>query len=132
MLPFVLYTRLNLCISEGGKYSGEYSIHDATGEVKGCPARASSVRAVVQSIKTREKVKGASAFRNHAEAMSIEELAHLMEWSEQACPSDLLTPESLLQIQGSVEDLKHRLHHGFMRAFLSSGFTLWTRYLFCC
>ena len=59
--------------------------------MKGCPARASNVKAVVHSVKTREKSKGAGATRNHAEAMTLEELRQLMEWSTQECPNEWLT-----------------------------------------
>jgi hypothetical protein len=60
---------------DGDEYAGEYyTCNEETGEVKGCPARASNVKAVVHSVKTREKSKGASATRNHAEAMTLEEL----------------------------------------------------------
>jgi hypothetical protein len=82
----------------------------------------------VQSIKTREKSKGASASRNHAEAMSLEELQHLMQWSAMECPDEWLTGDRWKsEVQDSVAALKHRLQHGFMRGFMSSGFTLWTR-----
>ncbi|KAF8969697.1 hypothetical protein BDZ97DRAFT_1794723 [Flammula alnicola] len=113
---------------DGEKYAGEYSFNEATGEVKGCPARASSVKAVVQSIKTRDKSKGASATRNHAEAMTLEELQHLMRWSAKECPDEWLTDERWKsEVEDTVAALKLHLQHGFMRGFMSSGFTLWTR-----
>ncbi|KAF8969669.1 hypothetical protein BDZ97DRAFT_1902438 [Flammula alnicola] len=113
---------------DGEKYAGEYCFNEATGEVKGCPARASSIKAVVQSIKTRDKSKGASATRNHAEAMTLEELQHLMRWSAKECPDEWLTDERWKsEIEDTVAALKLRLQHGFMRGFMSSGFTLWTR-----
>jgi hypothetical protein len=82
-------------------------------------------------VKTREKSKGSGATRNHAEAMSLEELQHLMQWSTEECPDEWLTGDnwsaSVVQDSVTVEALKHRLQHGFMRGFMSSGFTLWTR-----
>ncbi|KAF8958352.1 hypothetical protein BDZ97DRAFT_1906545 [Flammula alnicola] len=113
---------------DGEKYAGEYCFNEATGEVKGCPARASSIKAVVQSIKTCDKSKGASATRNHAEAMTLEELQHLMRWSAKECPDEWLTDERWKsKIEDTVAALKLCLQHGFMRGFMSSGFTLWTR-----
>ncbi|KDR74440.1 hypothetical protein GALMADRAFT_269329 [Galerina marginata CBS 339.88] len=116
---------------EGGKYDGEYSFDEVTGEVKGCPARASNVRAVVQSIKTRDKSKGAGANRNHAEAMTLEELQCLMRWSTKECPDEWLTggigTNEFEDAGAALAALKHCLRHGFMRGFMPSGYTLWTR-----
>ena len=125
-------TQLELCFTDfknrdGGQYAGAYTYDEATGEINGCPARASSVKAVIQSVKTREKSKGSGATRNHAEAMSLEELQHLMQWSTEECPDEWLGDNWRSEVQDSVEALKHRLLHGFMRGFMSSGFTLWTR-----
>jgi hypothetical protein len=113
---------------DGGQYAGAYTYDEATGEIRGCPARASNVKAVVQSVMIREKSKGSGATRNHAEAMSLEELQHLMQWSTKECPDEWLIGDSWRsEVQDCVEALKHHLQHGFMRGFMSSGFTLWTR-----
>ena len=77
----------------------------------------------MQVVKTRARTKGASATRNHAEAMTIEEIRKLMNWSEMQCPNELLTTVPI----ETMEELKFRLEHGLMRAFMPSGFTLWTR-----
>ena len=48
-----------------------------------------------------------------------------MDWSAAVCPDELVAVNA-----SEIEDvgsLKHRMEHGFMRAFMSSGFTLWTR-----
>jgi len=115
---------------DGGHYAGMYTYDEATGEIKGCPACASGVKAVIQSVKTCEKSKGSGATRNHAEAMSLEELQHLMQWSMEECPDEWLGDNWRSEIQDSIKALKHRLQHGFMRGFMSSGFTLWTRSVF--
>ena len=124
------YIRLGLLTwdRDGEKYAGEYTCSEETGEVKGSPAHASNVKAVVHSIKTRQKSKGASATQNHAEAMTLEELQRLMEWSTQECPNEWLTNDKWRsEAYDAVAALKHRLQHGFMRGFMSSAFTLWTR-----
>ena len=123
---------IQLCFTDsknkdGGHYAGAYTYNEATGEIMGCPACASSVKAVIRSVKTHKKSKGSGATRNHAEAMSLEELRHLMQWSMKECPDEWLIGENWSETQDSVEALKHHLQHGFMWGFMSSGFTLWTR-----
>ena len=114
--------------SDRENYAGEYTYNEKTGEIKGCPARASNVKAVVHSVKTRQKSKEGSATRNHAEAMTLEELQRLMEWSTQECSNEWLTDDRWRsEAHDAVSALKHRLQHGFMRGFMSSAFTLWTR-----
>lgn len=109
---------------DGDRYAGEYSLDESTGQVRGCPARAPSVKALVRSVKTRAKTKGESATRNHADAITIEEMKAIMEWSERECPNELLATISGVD---DIGELRRRLEHGFMRAFMSSVFTLWTR-----
>ena len=81
------------------------------GIVTGCPARAPVVVKTLKAIKTKSRVKGASATRQHAEAMTIEELTYVMEWSEAQCPV------SLLGIPVDVKDTKRQYHvarHGLL------------------
>ncbi|EDQ99570.1 uncharacterized protein LACBIDRAFT_316329 [Laccaria bicolor S238N-H82] len=107
---------------DGDKYAGNYQFDDKTGEVKGCPARAPAVMAVLHAVKVRAAEKGHAAVRNHAEAITIEEVKKIMEWSEKTCPDDLLT----LPVE-DLETLMFHAEHALMRAFISSAFTLWTR-----
>lgn len=109
---------------DNDRYAGEYSYDEKQGEVRGCPARAPAVRSVLQAVKTRARTKGASATRNHAEAMTIEEIQKLMNWSETQCSNELLTVPVPI---ATMEESKRRLEHGLMRAFMASAFTLWTR-----
>ncbi|KAF8797576.1 hypothetical protein BYT27DRAFT_7228935 [Phlegmacium glaucopus] len=103
-------------------YSGAYSYDEKQYKVLGCPTRASAVRSVLQAVKTRAHTKGALATRNHAEAITIEEIQKLMNWSEKNCPNEKLTstPVENMEEWGSV---KYRLMH----AFMTSAFMLWTR-----
>ncbi|KAK6984478.1 hypothetical protein R3P38DRAFT_2806491 [Favolaschia claudopus] len=108
---------------KGGHYTGEYSIDEETGKVKGNPGRAPSIVDFVKCIKNKARVKGAAATRNHAEATTIEDMQQFMDWSETQCSHEKL--ESL-----KFQDNKQMLlmiTHAMMRAFLSSGFVLWTR-----
>lgn len=59
----------------------------------GCPARAQNVTDIVKCIKIRAKSQGASATRNHADAMTLEEIQKLMRWSTSVCPNEKLTKD---------------------------------------
>ncbi|KAK2459362.1 hypothetical protein APHAL10511_008620 [Amanita phalloides] len=109
-----------------GRYSGKYLYEDTTGGMIGCPAHALAVEKVMKAIKTKSRMKGSSATHQHAEAMTIEELTYAIAWSEGQCPSYWLgsrLPE--LQDTGAARYCIAR--HGLMHAFMSTGFTLWTR-----
>jgi hypothetical protein len=115
---------------DGEKFAGAYSYNPVMKEVSGCPARAPGVLAVKKAVLTRSKADSAS--RKHAEAITIEDMITLMRWSEQMCSNKQL--EALLRhVDGieqkpmTVDELRHIFEHGFMRAFASSAFTLWTR-----
>ncbi|CAA7265651.1 unnamed protein product [Cyclocybe aegerita] len=107
-----------------GQYSGAYSLDKETGKVSGCPARAPNVKAVIKSVKIQSKTQGAAATRNHADAMTLEELDCLMQWSLKECPDDLLNDDSLIL---DIETLRFCVEHALMQAFMSSAFMLWTR-----
>jgi len=78
----------------------------------------------VKVVRTRDNQKGAAATRHHAEAMKIEDLETVIKWSEFIAP-----PEHVQQLarSDSPEMAAATLKHCMMRAFLASGFTLWTR-----
>jgi len=104
-------------------YSGVYSYDEKQDKVHGCPARAPAVRSVLRAVKTRACTKGTLATQHHAEAITIEEIQKLMNWSKKNCPNEKLTS---MPVENVVE-LKLCLEHGLMRAFIASAFTLWTR-----
>lgn len=116
---------------DGQKYAGPYIFDESTQQVSGCPARAPSVRAVIDAINTKASAKGAAATRQHAEALTIEDLKKLMHWSENECPHEMVQPEQVPRkgtgLTAAPADLKNITTHGMMRAFSTSGFTLWTR-----
>ncbi|KAJ8520009.1 hypothetical protein ONZ45_g3117 [Pleurotus djamor] len=107
-----------------GKYAGAYKLNDITGEVSGCPARSLSVKDVMKAIKNKANKKGASATRNHAEAMTLDDLTQMMKWSVSQCPDERFgseyTPET-------TSDLVLMLEHSTFRAFASLAFVIWTR-----
>jgi hypothetical protein len=121
---------VDICKDENGRYAKQYMYDERTGTVTGCPARALVVTSIMKAIKTRGRVKGVSAARQHAEAMMIEELTYVMEWSEAQYPGHWLSTVNKQASAACLRDTRHLAcvaKHGLMRAFLSSGFTLWTR-----
>ncbi|KAJ7827711.1 hypothetical protein B0H13DRAFT_2373687 [Mycena leptocephala] len=107
---------------DGDRYAGAYRFDEATEKVAGCPARAQVIQTFVKVIKNKSGVKGAAATRNHAEAMSIEDMGKWGEWSESKWPRAKVDEKP-----GIVSELQDKMKHFMMRAFGSSGFTLWTR-----
>lgn len=107
---------------DGENYAGPYKYDSTTGKVTGNPARATSVRRLIKMINAKDGAKGAAAARHHAEAIRIEELAKLMEWSEKR-----YSFEALGRKPENTDELLLAVKHGMMRGFMSTGFTLWTR-----
>lgn len=127
--PFLDNAHTHIChpkCRDGDLYSGEYSCDKGTGVVHGCPALSDTIRELLQSIKTRDRATGASAMRGHAEAMSLEDLTRIMEWSRTICPESW----SSVQVAPSpdTDEMTELVaKHLFMRAYMSTAFTLWTR-----
>ncbi|KAJ7473394.1 hypothetical protein FB451DRAFT_1468164 [Mycena latifolia] len=107
----------------GGKYAGVYKYDEETEKVTGCPARAPEIQAFMKCIKTKARVKGEAATRRHAEATTIEDMKKMMAWSESQCSAEELKKAK----PKDLEALLRLLKHGMVRAFLSSGYSLWTR-----
>jgi hypothetical protein len=109
---------------DGDTYSGPYSFDKETETVKGCPARSSTIKSYIKVIASKSGAKGAAAaVRHHAEAMSLEELKKVIQWSEIKYPSEKLAVEPK-----DINELMLAVEHIMVRAFMTSGFTLWTRY----
>ena len=109
---------------DGDTFSGPYSFDKETETVKGCPARSSTIKSYLKVIASKSGAKGAAAAtRHHAEAMGLEELKKVVRWSEMQYPSKILAAEPK-----DFEELMLAVEHTMMRAFMTSGFTLWTRY----
>ncbi|KAF8060132.1 hypothetical protein FPV67DRAFT_1423798 [Lyophyllum atratum] len=114
---------------DGDKYAGDYKFDKETKQVLGCPARAPNVLEIKKAVKTRGKNDGAT--RKHAEAISIEDMKRLVQWSQRICSLEQLErrPDESASTRANREETKLLLlfEHGFMNAFVSSAFTLWTR-----
>ncbi|KAF8999021.1 hypothetical protein BDZ89DRAFT_1250452 [Hymenopellis radicata] len=107
-------------------YQGPYS-YDARNGVRGNPARAQAVMNTVHEIKNRDRKGGAAATRNHAEAITIEEMKQAMEWSFSVCSEVLIIRFIRGDSTLTGEERSNVIEHAFMRAFTSTSFTLWTR-----
>lgn len=107
----------------GGIYAGPYSCDEGTGKVTGCPARAVEIQGFMKCIKTKARVKGEAATRRHAEATTMEDMKKMMAWSASECSAEALKECEPKDVNALLLLLKH----GMVRAFLSSGYTLWTR-----
>jgi len=114
-------------IRSGTKYAGEYHYDDERDVITGCPARAQPIRALIKIVRTRANKKGAAATRHHAEAMTRGDLRVIMEWSASQFPIESVEWARAPRVDSAPVDLATALKHAMMRAFLSSGFTLWTR-----
>ena len=102
-------------------YRGDYQVDIQTLEVTGNPANAPSIKDLQHSINNRDKQSDIP--RNHAEALQYRDLQQLMDWSYSVCSDDLVSnPESL-------GDHLHVAEHLLFRAYASTAFTLWTRYV---
>lgn len=109
---------------DGDTFAGPYSFDKETETVKGCPARSSMIKSYIKVIGSKSGAKGAaSAIRHHAEAMKIEELKKIIQWSETQYPSEMSAAEPK-----DINELMLAVEHTMMRAFMTTGFTLWTRY----
>ncbi|KAL6304303.1 hypothetical protein BKA93DRAFT_817719 [Sparassis latifolia] len=106
-------------------YRGPYAYDKASDHVSGNPAMAARVQDLCRAIENKARSGGGS--RNHAEAMTLENMTKLMMWSEQACPSEW-TQQEITDL-GTMQDVTKHL---MMRAFMTSGFTIWTRNIELC
>ncbi|PSR73100.1 hypothetical protein PHLCEN_2v11047 [Hermanssonia centrifuga] len=111
------------CVTEGnGKstdndtYRGSYRYNASTDTVTGNPASSARVQDMLQALKNKSRANGAGG-RNHAEAMLIEDLRKLLDWSTSQCPNDWLDKELT-----DVDTLHFVAKHLMMRAFTTSGY----------
>lgn len=111
-----------------GKFRGPYQCDEETGKVTGNPALSAEVQDLYRTLQNSKK-SGMGGFRDHAEAMPIEVLRKMMAWSEELVPS---VPEAEMQEKYAGYEQTALLFvwkHLMMRAYMSTAFTLWTRYV---
>lgn len=111
-----------------GRYRGRWSCNVETDQIAGNPADSAQVEDLMHMIKN--KLRASSVTRDHAEAMKIEDLRKMMNWSLQQCPPELVDG-LLAQVDSSkpldVSLVLHVTKHLQIRGFSSSAFVLWMR-----
>jgi hypothetical protein len=83
---------------------------------------------MMEILKNNEGAEG--GMRNHASAMTIEDMRKLMSWSYGQCPDELVSQiYQCLQTGGvlDIADVVLAQRHLMVRAFSTTGFTIWTR-----
>jgi hypothetical protein len=105
------------------KFRGPYKLDELTGNVTGNPARAACIEDIMKTIKNKCGADG--GHRNHAEAMKIDDMRRVIKMLEEKCDPGLSYEYS--DFKDSSGKWKELTEHLLMQAFLTSGFTLWTR-----
>lgn len=96
-----------------------------SGKVTGCPAKSYDVKELIKSIKARKAKTISAAYCHLAEVMSIENMRTIvLQYSQGVCPNEALENPPLFDAAA----LKLLDLHGFMRAFMTTAFTLFSRY----
>lgn len=115
---------------DGIRYRGEYKYNETTGEVYGNPAMSPRVKDIYNSIKNGAQKAKASGdvFRDHAEAMRIEDMRKMMQHSEKQYPI-MDSPEDMVAAfkDKSREEVLEAAEQYMTRGYMASAFTLWTR-----
>ncbi|KAG1779265.1 hypothetical protein EV702DRAFT_966351 [Suillus placidus] len=113
---------------KGETFRGPYHCNEATGVVTGNPALSAAVQDMMEILKNNEGAEG--GMRNHASAMTIEDMRKLMSWSYDQCSDELVSRiYQCLQTGGvlDIADMVLAQRHLMVRAFSTTGFTIWTR-----
>ncbi|KAG1720901.1 hypothetical protein EDB19DRAFT_1835760 [Suillus lakei] len=113
--------------SKGETYCGPYHCDEGTGVVTGNPALSAAAQDMMEVLKNNEGAEGGS--RNHALAMTIEDMQKLMAWSYSQCPDGIVS-HIRQSIEGrstlDVADVILAQQHLMVRAFSTTGITIWT------
>ncbi|KAG1895005.1 uncharacterized protein F5891DRAFT_984589 [Suillus fuscotomentosus] len=114
---------------KGETFRRPYHCNEVTGVVTGNPALSAAVQDMMEILKNNEGAEGGT--RNHASAMTIEDMQKLMSWSYDQCPDKLVSQIYQCLRTGEVLDIADVVlaqHHLMVRAFSTTGFTtIWTR-----
>ncbi|KLO05243.1 hypothetical protein SCHPADRAFT_811754, partial [Schizopora paradoxa] len=105
---------------EGAKYRGKWGFDEAKGEWVGNPAESPEVQDLRAALKHKDRSDG--RIRNHATAMTYENMERIMAWSEKECPNEMSNHEP-----STAEERAEVTKHLRLRAFASTGFTLFAR-----
>ncbi|KAG1733448.1 hypothetical protein EDB19DRAFT_1639699 [Suillus lakei] len=113
---------------KGETYRGPYHCDEGTGVVTGNPALSAAAQDMMEVLKNNEGAEGGS--RNHASAMTIEDMQKLMAWSYSQCPDGIVS-HVWQSIEGrstlDVADVILAQQHLMVRTFSTTGIMIWTR-----
>ncbi|OJA14255.1 hypothetical protein AZE42_10491 [Rhizopogon vesiculosus] len=111
--------------AKGETYHGLYHYEEATAVVTGNLALSAAVQDMMEVLKNNKGAEGGS--RNHASAMTIEDMRKLMTWSYRQCSDEAVGhifqgvhARSTLEVAELILAQRHLM----LRAF---SFTIWTR-----
>lgn len=104
------------------KYRGPYKLDPSTKQVSGNPASAACVTDTLHAIENKCRADGGS--RTHAQAMTIEYMRDIMQWSEKQCPNECANEPVNTQ---DVSEWHLITKHLRARSMFTSAFTIWPR-----
>ncbi|KIJ40152.1 hypothetical protein M422DRAFT_256981 [Sphaerobolus stellatus SS14] len=107
-----------------GKWQGRWTWNDEKECYSGNPASSPEVDGIIKAVKNRD---GSEGMRNHSSAMRKEWMDTIIEWSEKEVPNSMLHTFWEMGDKEYFKALPVMVKHFMMRAFSTSGFTLWTR-----
>ncbi|KAJ7192757.1 hypothetical protein GGX14DRAFT_528316 [Mycena pura] len=107
-------------MADGSKYRGRWHLNPTTGQYEGNPVESAEVEDTMRSIKNKCGADGGD--RVHSLAMSKEYMEKMFAWSDSICaPATYFNP-----LPSPAESLE-RTKHLMFKAFVSTGWTVWTR-----
>ncbi|KAF5365299.1 hypothetical protein D9758_005473 [Tetrapyrgos nigripes] len=98
-----------------GKYRGQWREDREMHEWVGNPMTSARVTDMLAACKNKD----GEAEKNQSRAMTMDDMMTIFNWSWRTCPDS--APVT------TMEELHTKTEHLLMRAFMSAGFTLWTR-----
>ncbi|KAG0700237.1 hypothetical protein DFH29DRAFT_876759 [Suillus ampliporus] len=101
--------------------------------VTGNPAQSAAVQDMMEVLKNNEGAEGGS--RNHASAMTIEDMRKVMAWSYKQCPDELISliySQVRSELALDMDDVILAQKHLVIRMFATTGFTIWTQCIHQC
>ncbi|KAF8527497.1 hypothetical protein BU17DRAFT_81680 [Hysterangium stoloniferum] len=111
-------------VDPNGRWSGPWRWDHEKGTGCGNPANSREVERTIDAIKRRDGNEGSCS---HSAAMTKQDMDRMVQWSNKLCPDSRLEELGKLSQGEYWKQLPFAVKHFMMRAFATSGFTLWTR-----
>ncbi|KAG0703097.1 hypothetical protein DFH29DRAFT_998725 [Suillus ampliporus] len=115
---------------QGETYRGPYHFQFSDRGSHWKPSSVCSVQDMMEVLKNNEGAEGGS--RNHASAMTIEDMRKVMAWSYKQCPDELISliySRVRSELALDMDDVILAQKHLVIRTFATTGFTIWTCHL---